>query len=149
MSSYCLKYYNFHVTLPGYDSLQRLPGNSGNIDLDPDKAAFSAADDDYERVNLDDRDAADVRYAQTGRYGTANPYSADDFGDPGRYGSLPPRSDAGSNGHGSGSQDFLHADTEYSGAVSPAPGSYAGAPHRPFTDEPAQFPPANYDRGQP
>ncbi|KAM4056348.1 membrane-associating domain-containing protein [Hirsutella rhossiliensis] len=146
VSSYCLKYYNFHGTLPGYDSHQRLPDNSTNID--PDKAAFSTADEDYERVNLDDQEAAGAHYAETGRYGTANPYSADDFGDPDRYGSLPPRADSSH-----GNNDFLRQDTEYTSgggvAAPPAPVPYGGAPHRPYTDEPAVFPAGNYDRGHP
>lgn len=142
ISSYSLKYYNFHGTLPGYDSHQRLPGNSTNID--PDKAAFSMADEDYERVNLDDQEAGGAHYSETGRYGTANPYSADEFADPNRYSSLPAggRVDNG---------DFLHQDTEYNsggGVAAPAaPGPYGGAPHRPYVDEPAHFPAGNYDRG--
>lgn len=146
VSSYSLTYYNFHGTLPGYDSHQRLPGNSTNID--PDKAAFSTADEDYERVNLDDQEAGGAHYAEAGRYGTANPYSTDDFSNPDRYGSLPPRNNSS---HGNG-DDFLHADTEYtSGGVPPAPAPtpYGGTPQRPYTDEPAHFPAGNYDRGHP
>ncbi|PHH84753.1 hypothetical protein CDD83_1440 [Cordyceps sp. RAO-2017] len=143
VSAYTLKYYNFHGTLPGYDSRQLLAPNNNNnsSSIDPDKAAFSTADEDYERVNLDDHEAGGAAtYSDAGRYGHANPYSADDFDDPNRYGALPPRNN-----------DLFNTETEYNsgGRITPAPASYASAPHNPYNDEPARFPPGNYDRVHP
>ncbi|PFH56292.1 hypothetical protein XA68_16763 [Ophiocordyceps unilateralis] len=130
ISAYTLRYYNFHGTLPGYDSRKLLPTNGSTSAIDPDKAAFSTADEDYERVNLDDHEAAGAsNYSDSGRYAHANPYSADDFTDPNRYSPLPPRNN-----------DLFNTDTEYSsGGVAP----------KPFVDGPAQFPAGNYDRVHP
>ncbi|KAF4582163.1 chaperone-binding protein [Ophiocordyceps camponoti-floridani] len=130
ISAYTLKYYNFHGTLPGYESRKALNANGSSSAIDPDKAAFSTADEDYERVNLDDREAAGANdYSDSGRYAPANPYSADDFADPSRYSPLPPRNN-----------DLFNTDTEYSSG---------GAAHKPYADEPARFPAGNYDRAHP
>lgn len=142
LSGYTLQYYKFHGTLPGYDSRQ-----IGGDNIDPDKAAFSMAPHDeeaYERVNMNDHDGglggSSSAYGGAGaysdnqgagQYGNANPYSADDFDDPNRYGTLPPRNNAA----------MFDSDLEYSsGANQPPPRQ--SSPY----DEPAQFPTANYDR---
>lgn len=150
MSGYTLQYYKFHGTLPGYDSRQI---NDGNID--PDKAAFSMAPHDeeaYERVNMDDHDngpSGSSAYGGAGaytdnmgggaQYGSANPYSADDYDDPNRYGALPPRNNA-----------MFDSDLEYSSGANPPPprqsSPYGGAAGSAAYDEPAQFPSGNYDR---
>lgn len=147
VSAYTLQYYRFHGNLPGYDSRKIRGGDNANID--PDKAAFSMAPHDeeaYERVNMDDHEAAAAGgYAEGGRYGHQNPYSADDDDDPTRYGSLPPRSN-----------DLFNTETEYGGGGGGVPpahvpygGAGGGAPHSHYADEPAQFPTGNYDRVQP
>lgn len=137
VSGYTLQYYKFHGNLPGYDNRKIRGGES----IDPDKAAFSMAphdDEAYERVNMDDNDHA---YAGAGeRYGHVNPYSADDFDDPNRYGgSMPPRNEPlyeADNAFSSGAAGGPPlSDNPYGASVSP----------RPF-DGPAQFPAANYDR---
>ena len=136
ISGYTLQYYKFNGNLPGYDN-RKIRGGAGE-NIDPDKAAFSMAppdDEAYERVNMDDTEAA---YAGD-QYGHANPYSADDYDDPSRYGSLPSRN----NG-------MFDADTEYTSTVGPttAAASYGGsaAPSSHPYDDPAHFPAANYDR---
>lgn len=140
ISAYSLTYYNFHGNLPGYDA-RKIRGGGENID--PDKAAFSMAphdDEAYERVNMDDHEAAggsayggggNGAYDSTSsRYGNGNPYSADDD-DPNRYGALPPRTNA-----------LFDSETEYNSGEHNMP--YASRPT--YDDEPAQFPAGNYDR---
>lgn len=144
ISAYSLQFYNFHGDLPGYDARKIRGGEN----IDPDKAAFSMAphdDEAYERVNADDHDASGAGYnhaggdsaydSTTGRYGSGNPYSAEDEDDPNRYGALPPRVNA-----------MFDSETEYSSgaAMPPATGSYGSRPT--FDDGPAQFPSGNYDR---
>lgn len=142
MSAYTLTYWRFHGHLPGYDN-RKLRGGDNNID--PDKAAFSMAPHDeeaYERVNMDDNDHNNP-YGDSGRYGHANPYSHNDDDEPDRYGSLPPR--------GTG---LFNQDTEYSsggdgGALPPASHAYGGSQigsQVSYSDGPAKFPHANYDR---
>ncbi|EHK26108.1 uncharacterized protein TRIVIDRAFT_176444 [Trichoderma virens Gv29-8] len=148
LSAYTLQYYNFHGTLPGYDS--RKIGGSDNID--PDKAAFSMAPHDeeaYERVNMDDHDAPgydDHHTSMNSRYGDNTPYNADDFDDPNRYGALPPRSN---------SNPIFDSETEYHGSnlgtdfgkhKTPSPGPYSGNHSDTYADGPVQFPSADYDR---
>lgn len=147
LSAYTLTYSNFHGNLPGYDS--RKIRNGDNSSIDPDKAAFSMAphDDDYERVNMTDHDATggSTAYGGAGGYNDnsyssgGNPYSADDFDDPNRYGSLPPRNN----------NAMFDSDLEYnSGAAAQPPrqsSPYGGAQSDPYNDT-VQFPSGNYDR---
>ncbi|KAL6878971.1 hypothetical protein J3F83DRAFT_271021 [Trichoderma novae-zelandiae] len=149
LSAYTLQYYNFHGSLPGYDS--RKIGGSDNID--PDKAAFSMAPHDeeaYERVNMDDHDAPgaydDHTTTMNSRYGDSRPYNADDFDDPNRYGALPPRTN---------SNPLFDSETEYHGSTlgsdfakhkTPSPGPYSGNHSDTYADGPVQFPSADYDR---
>ncbi|KAK5993630.1 hypothetical protein PT974_07065 [Cladobotryum mycophilum] len=148
VSAYTMQYYNFHNTLPGYDNRK-----IGGENIDPDKAAFSMAPVDeeaYERVNMDDHenDAPGSRYDDpASRYGDANPYSADDFDDPNRYGARPPRQTTSlfdseteyNPGAGAGSSLGLGL-SGHNKSPSPKPTSYE--------DEPIQFPSGNYDRIQ-
>lgn len=129
VSAYTLRYWQSHGNLPGYDN-RKIRGGGENID--PDKAAFSMAphdDEAYERVNMDDSEALAGE-----RYGHVNPYSADDYDDPNRYGALPPRN------------NMFDADTEYSSAVGGPSSSVAAYGSSGPYDEPAQFPTGNYDR---
>jgi hypothetical protein len=148
LSAYTLTYYNFHGNLPGYDSRKIRTGDN----IDPDKAAFSMAphdDDAYAPVHMDDHDgpgAGSSAYGGAGaysdngggnQYGSANPYSADDYDDPNRYGTRPPRGNA-----------MFDSDLEYNAGSSQPPrvsSPYGGAGSDPY-DEPAKFPAANYDR---
>lgn len=138
LSAYTLTYWKFHGTLPGYDS-PKVRGGDSNID--PDKAAFSMAPHDeeaYERVNADDHEHSN--YAEAGRYGHANPYSQDEEDDPDRYGALPPRRAELFNqdtGYNSGSAAFPQTTQPYGGSQIA------------YSDEPAKFPAANYDRMAP
>ncbi|KJZ71449.1 hypothetical protein HIM_09173 [Hirsutella minnesotensis 3608] len=146
LSAWTLQYYNFHGTLPGYDTHKLLAGGGGGgiTNIDPDKAAFSMADDEYERVHMDDHEANSSPYGGSARYGHANPYSAEDYDDPNRYGTLPPRGET-----------LLNADTEYTSGGGMAPGRTpspyhgGGGSHGHYSDEPAQFPAGNYDRIHP
>lgn len=108
----------------------------------------------YERVQADDHEHDhDGPGSYSGRYGDANPYSSGDMleqGDPNRYGALPTRLDD--------SNTLFNSDTSYNpGAASmsyapqahsnPVAASMPYAPQTPsYTDEPARFPAANYDR---
>lgn len=137
ISAFTLTYWKFHGSLPGYDNRKL---RSGDNNIDPDKAAFSMAPHDeeaYERVNMDDHDNNNP-YADTGRYEHANPYSHDGDGDdPDRYGALPPRR-----------TELFNQETEYSSA-GPASHGYGGSQvgsQVSYSDEPAKFPVANYDR---
>lgn len=152
LSAYTLQYYNFHGTLPGYDS--RKIGGSDNID--PDKAAFSMAPHDeeaYERVNMDDHDAPgydDHHTTMNSRYGDNTPYNADDFDDPNRYGALPPRSNSGplfdSETEYHGSNLGSNLSTDFGTHKTPSPGPYSGRHSDTYADGPVQFPSADYDR---
>jgi hypothetical protein len=152
VSAYCLQFYNFHGTLPGYDARQIRGGEN----IDPDKAAFSMAPHDeeaYERVNMDDHEASGSGYgagadaepygstsggygagagaepygSTSSRYGHADPYNTDD-----RYGGMPPSNNT-----------MFDSETEYGGAS-----AYSGSTRPPtYNDEPAQFPTGNYERG--
>lgn len=149
VSGYTMQYYKFHGNLPGYDNRKIRSGE----DIDPDKAAFSMAphdDEAYERVNMDDTEVGGGAsaygassslggepYSQGGEpYSHVNPYSADDFDDPNRYGS------ASSRNHG-----MFDNTTEYSsGGLGNAPPSMPYGAQSEIHDGPAQFPSANYDR---
>ncbi|KAH7318367.1 hypothetical protein B0I35DRAFT_409269 [Stachybotrys elegans] len=151
VSGYTMQYYNFHGTLPGYDSRQI---RTGGDNIDPDKAAFSMApheEEAYQRINPDDNEASGSGYGNgstyDGGYSNANPYSHDDD-DPNRYGSTQSRT-----------SDRYNADSEYSSGANhplytsstPAPsepyGSQASYGRQdPYEDSPAQFPVADYDR---
>jgi hypothetical protein len=119
--------------LPGYDNRKIRGGDN----IDPDKAAFSMAPHDeeaYERVHMDDHEASGSGYDH------ANPYSADDYDDPSRYGARPTRVD----------NPMFDSETEYnpgghSGMTPPPLNSGMGA--SPY-DEPARFPAGDYDRVQ-
>ncbi|KAG5993967.1 hypothetical protein E4U54_003223 [Claviceps lovelessii] len=146
LSAYTLQYWKFHGTLPGYDSRQL---RTGDNNIDPDKAAFSMAPHDeeaYERVNMDEDHTNNNSnpYVDSAGYAHANPYAHDDNDDhdtpAGRYGAVP-----------SQRSDLFNQDTEYTsggGADLPSsPRRYSGAASRvSYSDEPAKFPPANYDR---
>lgn len=159
-----MQYFQFHGNMPGYDN-RKLRGGEN---IDPDKAAFSMAphdDEAYERVNMDDTEIGGTGYGGSSlggsnlggshlggsnldgdRYNSTNPYSADDFGDPDRYGTRPPPRN----------ENMFDDNTEYSsGALGnpPAPMPYGARPERPETyDAPdtyggaAQFPSADYER---
>ena len=139
LSGYTLQYYKFHGSLPGYDSRKIRRGGDDNID--PDKAAFSMAphdDEAYERVGMNDHEASGSGSGGGGggggSYEHANPYSADDYDDPNRYGAMPPHT----------TNTMFDTDTEYKfGAGAGAPRPYA--PPSSY-DEPAQFPAGDYDR---
>ncbi|PTB42295.1 uncharacterized protein TrAFT101_008617 [Trichoderma asperellum] len=149
LSAYTLQYYNFHGTLPGYDSRKI----SGSENIDPDKAAFSMAPHDeeaYERVNMDDHDGPgaydDHNTSMNSRYGDNTPYNPDDFDDPNRYGALPPRTN---------STPLFDSETEYHGSAlgtdishhkTPSPGPYSGNHADTYADGPVQFPTGHYDR---
>lgn len=149
LSAYTLQYYNFHGTLPGYDSRKI----SGSENIDPDKAAFSMAPHDeeaYERVNMDDHDGPgaydDHNTSMNSRYGDNTPYNPDDFDDPSRYGALPPRTN---------STPLFDSETEYHGSAlgtdishhkTPSPGPYSGNHADTYADGPVQFPTGHYDR---
>ncbi|PHH83300.1 hypothetical protein CDD82_2270 [Ophiocordyceps australis] len=142
VSAYTLQFYKFHGTLPGYDARQIRVPDGANID--PDKAAFSTAphdDEAYERVNMDEHETGGSTFADPGRYGHANPYSAadNDDEDPNRYGALPVRNNSP-----------FHVNTEYTPGDPNPPDAYpySGALHNAYGDEPARFPAANYDRVQ-
>lgn len=139
-----MQYYKFHGNLPGYDNRKIRSGEN----IDPDKAAFSMAphdDEAYERVNMDDSEVggASAYGANTSLggepYSHVNPYSADDFDDPHRYGSAPSRN-----------TNRFDDDTEYGGsALGSAPPSMpygGGAQSDAYHDGPAQFPSGAYDR---
>lgn len=137
VSGYTLQYHKFHGNLPGYENRR---GRGGGESIDPDKAAFSMAphdDEAYERVNMDDNETS---YGGAGeRYGHVNPYSADDYGDPNRYGGPPPRT-----------EPRYDMDTSYSSGAAGGPPPPADNPYgrssSPGFDGPARFPAANYDR---
>ncbi|OLN85020.1 hypothetical protein CCHL11_03915 [Colletotrichum chlorophyti] len=142
VSLYTLKHYQFHGSLPGYDK-QKI----GSDNIDPDKAAFSMAPHDeeaYAPVQMDDHNDDNLNtYGGSSaaggyndnRYGGSSAYGPEDD-DPNRYGSLPSRQNAA----------MFDSDTEYHSqhpTATPAVQPYA-APA--YDDQPAQFPPANYDR---
>lgn len=129
--------------LPGYDQRQ-LPGSSN---IDPDKAAFSMAphdEDAYAPVNMDERDPSRNDEYASGAYGGA-PYGGGRYDDdePDRLGAQSARPNP-----------LFDSDTSYGGAGPyrpPSTASPAGDPYAPPSgrnpfEEPAQFPPANYDR---
>ncbi|KAG5986389.1 hypothetical protein E4U43_005528 [Claviceps pusilla] len=100
----------------------------------------------YERVNMDEDHTNNNSnpYVDSAGYAHANPYAHDDNDDhdtpAGRYGAVP-----------SQRSDLFNQDTEYTsggGADLPSsPRRYSGAASRvSYSDEPAKFPPANYDR---
>jgi hypothetical protein len=144
-----MQYHKFHGNLPGYDNRKIRSGEN----IDPDKAAFSMAphdDEAYERVNMDD---AEVGYGANSSLGgnasgtgndrynsNANPYSADDYDNPDRYGT-------GSNVGGAPgrNQTMFDDETEYSSGGAPPP-RYGGSQVSSNYDSPAQFPSGAYDR---
>jgi hypothetical protein len=144
ISGYTMQYYKFHGNLPGYNMRKR----TGGENIDPDKAAFSPHDDDaYERVNMDESELGTTAYGGSSLggepYSQVNPYSADDYDDPNRYGSLPPRAPS-----------RFDDSTEYGSNISANPpppampyGSQGSRTDR--FDGPAQFPSGNYDRIEP
>ncbi|KAG6008037.1 hypothetical protein E4U21_005050 [Claviceps maximensis] len=148
ISAYTLTYWKFHGSLPGYGSRKL---RTGDNNIDPDKAAFSMAPHDeeaYERVNMDvdDPDHSSNNhnpYVDSAGYGHANPYSHNDDDDdnhPNRYAAL-----------SSHRPDLFNQDTEYTSGggadLPPASHTYSTGGSRPsFSDEPAKFPRASYDR---
>lgn len=150
ISAYSLQYYNFHGTLPGYDARQIRGGGGGGENIDPDKAAFSMAPHDeeaYERVNVDDHEAAGSAYggpahgaygSSSSRYDNGNPYTAGDD-DLDRFGG---GSNLGRN------NALFDSETAYGGGAAELPPSSYGARPTYDSEEPAQFPAGNYDRGR-
>lgn len=150
-----MQYFKFHGGLPGYEN-RKLRGGEN---IDPDKHAFSMAphdDEAYERVNMGDE--SEVGGAPSGfgatssslggePYSHVNPYSADDYDDPHRYGSSAAAPPPNRN------QGMFDDNTEYSsGGLGNAPpsmpygGSAVGAQSDMYDNGPAQFPSGNYDR---
>ncbi|ORY71144.1 uncharacterized protein BCR38DRAFT_404264 [Pseudomassariella vexata] len=154
LSLYTVKYYQFNGSLPGYD---KLGAGKPHENIDPDKAAFSMAPHDeesYARINVDDHDPDDHD----------TPYNADAYGSqssrpmfdseteyrPHSVSPAPPSEtpfDGSYRAHGTPSPLNDPYSSGYGSAPDAAPQLYAPPATGPeYSDSPAHFPVANYDR---